>query len=169
MVQTANQVDIPFLRANSWALVFGAGTVTWAWGLDDQHDPVTAPYGDGTAAAPDVDMRQATVTRLHDMSADPTTLRTDWGLRPPSDFPDRTVATSTIAAPAANAKLAVGSAATLRQWPGSSSSPRAATVASPWTRCGRRATRMTGPTAWPVSVRPRTRPRLRIGTAIPTR
>ena len=39
--------------AASGALVFGAGTVQWSWGLDDEHD--------GSAQVANVPMRQATV------------------------------------------------------------------------------------------------------------
>ena len=49
----------------SGALVFGAGTVQWAWGLDDNHDRGSAP--------PDVRMQQATVNLLADMGVQPAT------------------------------------------------------------------------------------------------
>jgi hypothetical protein len=48
-------------RAPSGALVFGAGTVQWSWGLDSSHD------GDGGVA--DVRMQQATDNLLTDMGA----------------------------------------------------------------------------------------------------
>ena len=52
-------------RAPSGALVFGAGTVQWAWGLDNG----------GTSATPtDRHMQQATVNLFADMGAQPTTL-----------------------------------------------------------------------------------------------
>ena len=56
-------------RAASGALVFGAGTVQWTWGLDDVHD---AP--DPGAPTPDPRMQQAQVNLLADMGAQPTTL-----------------------------------------------------------------------------------------------
>src|SRR5262249_21657756 len=46
-------------RAPSGALVFGAGTVQWSWGLDGVHD--------GGASTPDVRMQQATVNLFADM------------------------------------------------------------------------------------------------------
>ena len=46
-------------RASSGALVFGAGTVQWSWGLDGNHDR--------GASTPDRDMQQATVNLLADM------------------------------------------------------------------------------------------------------
>src|SRR5947209_7734636 len=51
-------------RASSGALVFGAGTVQWSWGLD-------ASSG-GTA---DVNMQQATVNLFADMGVQPATLQ----------------------------------------------------------------------------------------------
>jgi hypothetical protein len=57
-------------RASSGALVFGAGTVQWAWGLDPVHD---VPAGTTTPAA-DPTIRQATVNLLADMGAQPATL-----------------------------------------------------------------------------------------------
>jgi VCBS repeat-containing protein len=54
-------------RHTSGALVFGAGTVQWAWGLDGEHDrgPTT----------PDQAMQQATINLLADMGAQPSTLQ----------------------------------------------------------------------------------------------
>ena len=54
-------------RAPSGALVFGAGTVQWSWGLD----------GTTTAAAstPDAAMQQATVNLFADMGVQPATLQ----------------------------------------------------------------------------------------------
>ncbi|MCU1271981.1 MAG: hypothetical protein JWN74_3275, partial [Acidobacteriaceae bacterium] len=49
-------------------LVFGAGTVQWAWGLDSTHDNSI-----GTAA--DSNMQQATVNLFADMGAEPATLQ----------------------------------------------------------------------------------------------
>ena len=54
-------------RAPSGALVFGAGTVQWSWGLEGSPD--------GTAAV-DVRMQQATVNLFADMGVQPTTLIT---------------------------------------------------------------------------------------------
>ena len=56
-------------RAPSGALVFGAGTIQWSWGLDGNHD-----RGGST---PDPRMQQATVNLLADMGAQPGTLQGD--------------------------------------------------------------------------------------------
>src|SRR5205085_3459841 len=69
MSQTAiNSVThkLSLYRATSGALVFGAGTVQWSWGLDGTHD-----RGPST---PDARMRQATVNLLADMGVQPATL-----------------------------------------------------------------------------------------------
>ncbi len=50
-------------RHASGALVFGAGTVQWSWGLDDVHDRGNDPA--------DVRMQQATVNLLADIGAQP--------------------------------------------------------------------------------------------------
>jgi hypothetical protein len=84
-------------RAPSGALVFGAGTVQWAWGLDDQN-PLGTP--------PDTTMMQATVNLFADMDAQPGTLPA--GLFPASKATDSTKPTSTITSPAAGANLTDG-------------------------------------------------------------
>ncbi|WP_216207624.1 DUF4082 domain-containing protein [Amycolatopsis aidingensis] len=53
----------------SGALVFGAGTVQWAWGLDDEH-----AFQTGSPTS-DVRIQQATVNLLADMGVQPATLR----------------------------------------------------------------------------------------------
>ena len=65
-------------RAPSGALVFGAGTIQWSWGLDGNHD-----RGSST---PDPRMQQATVNLLADMGAQPGTLQGDLA---PADRLDR--------------------------------------------------------------------------------
>ena len=50
-------------RADSGALVFGAGTVQWSWGLDGHHDR--------GSDAPDASMQQATVNLFADMGVQP--------------------------------------------------------------------------------------------------
>src|SRR6185295_5099775 len=54
-------------RAPSGAIVFGAGTIQWSWGLEGVHD-----RGGST---PDDRMRQATVNVLADMGSQPQTLQ----------------------------------------------------------------------------------------------
>jgi hypothetical protein len=55
-------------RAPSGALVFGAGTVQWSWGLDSYHDRQPDP-------PPDRNIQQATVNLFSDMGAEPTSLQ----------------------------------------------------------------------------------------------
>jgi hypothetical protein len=55
-------------RAPSGALVFGAGTVQWSWGLDSYHDRQPDPPEDRN-------MQQATVNLFADMGAAPTSLQ----------------------------------------------------------------------------------------------
>jgi hypothetical protein len=79
---------ITMYRAPSGALVFGAGTVQWAWGLEGSPD--------GTAGV-NVSMQQATVNLFADMGVLPTTLIS--GLTQPSKSTDTTAPTSRITSP----------------------------------------------------------------------
>ncbi|HEY7633110.1 MAG TPA: DUF4082 domain-containing protein [Thermoleophilaceae bacterium] len=92
--------NLTMYRAPSGALVFGAGTVQWAWGLDDDN-PV------GTAADPN--MQQATVNLFADMGAQPTTLIP--GLVLTTKSTDTTAPTSTLSTPPSS--VADGSKVTL--------------------------------------------------------
>ena len=74
-------------RHASGALVFGAGTVQWAWGLDAQHDTETGVpperVNENTTRVgldpngPDRNVRQATVNLFADMGVQPATLAPD--------------------------------------------------------------------------------------------
>jgi N,N-dimethylformamidase beta subunit-like, C-terminal len=74
-------------RAPSGALVFGAGTVQWAWGLDNFHDNntgVPAPRANAYSVRVGVDfngpvkaMQQATVNLFADMGVQPSSLQND--------------------------------------------------------------------------------------------
>ena len=86
-------------RRQSGALVFGAGTVQWAWGLDGNHD-----RGNGTPA--DARMQQATVNLFADMGVQPATLQP--GLVAAVCLDRRTAPTSTIVSPAAGATSRAG-------------------------------------------------------------
>jgi hypothetical protein len=88
-------------RAASGALVFGAGTVQWAWGLDNG----------GTSSNTDSAMQQATVNVFADMGVQPATLIS--GLTPATPSTDSTAPTSTINAPAQGATFSDGSAVTI--------------------------------------------------------
>ncbi len=85
-------------KADSGALVFGAGTIQWAWALDSSHD-----RGSGAA---DTAAQQATVNLFADMGVQPATLRT--GLVAATASADTTAPTSTITAPAAGTTVPPG-------------------------------------------------------------
>ena len=80
------------------AIVFGAGTIQWGWGLDANHDFGGPPTS--------VDMQQATVNLLADMAVQPGTLIA--GLIPASPSSDDTAPVSTIQSPAGGATLPAG-------------------------------------------------------------
>ena len=90
-------------KAPSGALVFGAGTVQWSWGLDSEHD-----RGSGAA---DPRMQQATVNLLADMGAQPATLQP--GLAAATKSTDTAAPTASITSPAAGASVQAGNAVTV--------------------------------------------------------
>jgi methionine-rich copper-binding protein CopC len=91
-------------RASSGALVFGAGTVQWAWGLNSIHD--------GDQPATSTTMQQATVNLLADMgNVQPLTLMS--GLVPAKESTDTTPPTSTITSPTPGTSIANGSTVTI--------------------------------------------------------
>ena len=59
--------SLTLYRAESGALVFGAGTVRWSWGLDESHT--------GGSSVPDPRMQQATVNLFADMGVQPGSLQ----------------------------------------------------------------------------------------------
>ena len=60
-------------RHSSGALVFGAGTIRWSWGLDVHHDFDAATPN--VTTTPDIRMQQATVNLFADMGVQPATLQ----------------------------------------------------------------------------------------------
>ena len=78
--------NLTLYRAPSGALVFGAGTVYWSWGLSDNHDLVPTPS--------DPRVQQAMVNLLADMGIQPGTLQS--GLVAATASTDTTAPTSTI-------------------------------------------------------------------------
>jgi len=58
--------NLTMYRAESGAIVFGAGTVFWSWALSDRHD--SEPYG---ANIESVDLQQFTVNIFADMGIQP--------------------------------------------------------------------------------------------------
>ena len=98
--------SLTLYRAASGALVFGAGTVQWSWGLDSNHDASTSP-----APSPDPDMQQATINLLADMGVQPASIQ--GGLVLTSKSTDTTPPTSTISSPASGATLQMGTTVTV--------------------------------------------------------
>ncbi|MGZ4610678.1 MAG: N,N-dimethylformamidase beta subunit family domain-containing protein, partial [Actinomycetes bacterium] len=95
--------NLTLYRAPSGALVFGAGTVQWSWGLDSTHDR-------GSAAA-DTAVQQATVNLFADMGVQPGSLMA--GLVAATQTTDTTAPTTTITAPTAGADLALNTNTTI--------------------------------------------------------
>src|SRR4030095_7624377 len=95
--------SLTLYRHSSGALVFGAGTIQWSWGLDSNHDR-------GSAAA-DVRMQQATVNLFADMGVQPATLQA--GLSAATASADTVAPLSTITAPTAGANITPGSTVTI--------------------------------------------------------
>ena len=88
-------------RAPSGALVFGAGTIQWAWGLDANHDLLF-----GLSQPADPDMQQATANLFADMGVEPATLQP--GLVMPSKSTDTAPPVSAITSPSGGATLQFG-------------------------------------------------------------
>jgi hypothetical protein len=97
-------------RAPSGALVFGAGTVQWAWGLDNTN-AWASNSTDPSGKPPDRNMQQATVNLFADMGVQPATPMS--GLVAATASTDHTPPTSTITAPAAGSNLQDGAALTI--------------------------------------------------------
>ena len=85
-------------RHASGALVFGAGTVQWSWGLDGNHDR--------GVSTENVDMQQATVNLLADMGVAPATLQAN--LVPATASSDTTPPTSAISSPSDGSTATAG-------------------------------------------------------------
>ncbi|HKU12101.1 MAG TPA: DUF4082 domain-containing protein [Sinomonas sp.] len=89
-------------RAPSGALVFGAGTVQWSWGLDNFK----------TGGSTDANMQQATINLFADMGAQAVTLMS--GMVQTTASTDTTPPTSAITSPASGASAADGTAMTIK-------------------------------------------------------
>ncbi|GAA1749631.1 N,N-dimethylformamidase beta subunit family domain-containing protein [Luedemannella helvata] len=76
-------------RARSGALVFSAGTIQYAWGLDPQHDGAQEPA--------DPRLQQATINLFADMGVQPTTLMD--GMVEATASTDKTAPTAAITWP----------------------------------------------------------------------
>ncbi|NMO49588.1 DUF4082 domain-containing protein [Actinoplanes sp. TBRC 11911] len=98
--------NMTLYKAASGALVFGAGTIQFAWGLDDQHD---SSYDPKTPVSQP--MQQMLVNLLADMHVQPATRMSN--LRAASASTDVTGPTTTITAPAAGSSVANGAKVTV--------------------------------------------------------
>ncbi|MEO8405954.1 MAG: N,N-dimethylformamidase beta subunit family domain-containing protein [Chitinophagaceae bacterium] len=87
----------------SGALVFGAGTIQWSWGLDGAHAGGTATISN--------DMQQATVNLFADMEVQPGSLQSD--LLPASSSTDNLAPTSLITTPLTGTTVSSGSNVTI--------------------------------------------------------
>jgi hypothetical protein len=96
-------------RAPSGALAFGAGTVQWAWGLDEVN--AWAQAGAPAGCSPDKNIEQATVNLFADMGVQPTTLIS--GLTPATQSSNTTPPTSRITSPTGGASFNDGTATTI--------------------------------------------------------
>lgn len=92
-----------YRHPTSNALVFGAGTIQWSWGLDGVHDR--------GLSTPDVRMQQATVNLLADMSVQPFALQPNLSIAAASA--DTVVPAATITAPASGATVMQNVATTI--------------------------------------------------------
>src|SRR6185436_1494256 len=95
--------NLTLYRDDGGALVFGAGTMQWSWGLDNRHDR--------GSAAPDLRMQQATLNLFADMGAQPSTIQAN--LVQQSASADVTRPLSTITAPASGSSFASGAQVTI--------------------------------------------------------
>lgn len=100
--------SLTMYKAPSGALVFGAGTVQWSWGLDNHHDMFN---GDTVDPDPDVRIQQATVNVFADMHAQPATLQS--GLVAASASTDTTAPTATISSPSSGASFPASGTVTI--------------------------------------------------------
>ncbi|KAF0189701.1 MAG: hypothetical protein FD165_2819, partial [Gammaproteobacteria bacterium] len=96
--------NLALYRHQSGALVFGAGTVQWSWGLDSNHDR--------GSAAPDSTMQQATVNMLADMNTQPKTLQAN--LVAAAQSTDTVAPTTVITSPANGSNFNPGAVITIQ-------------------------------------------------------
>jgi hypothetical protein len=105
--------SLTLYRAASGALVFSAGTVQWAWGLDANHDTETGVPPERANSAsirigedlkgPVLEIQQATVNLFADMGVQPTTLQP--GLVPATASTDKTAPLARIVSPLDGARI----------------------------------------------------------------
>jgi len=90
-------------RHSSGALVFAAGTINWAWGLEETHDVTQAPV------VPEI--QQATINVLADMGAQPGSLQP--GMVPGIMSTDFTAPTINIISPVEGTQVGLGKVITI--------------------------------------------------------
>ena len=100
--------SLTLYRHASGALVFGASTVQWGWGLDAVHDDHAQSQPSHT---PDLAMQQATLNLLADMGAQPASRQS--GLVGSEASVDALPPTTVIASPAAGATVGSGDRVTI--------------------------------------------------------
>jgi Domain of unknown function (DUF4082)/Bacterial Ig-like domain/Bacterial Ig domain len=96
--------SLTLYRASSGALVFDAGTVQWAWGLNAQHDTDEVNTTDPV-------MQQATINLLAMMGVQPATLMA--GMKPGVQPDYTSPPTSTITSPPSGSTFANGQEVTI--------------------------------------------------------
>ncbi len=92
--------SLTLYRAASGALVFGAGTVYWSWGLDSHHDNEATPT--------DPNVQQAMVNLFADMGVQPETLMAS--LVTATQTTDHIAPTSTITSPTSSGSFTAAKA-----------------------------------------------------------
>jgi hypothetical protein len=102
--------SLSLYRAPSGALVFGAGTVQWSWGLEYVNAWANY-YTQPSENKPDKNMEQATVNLLAEMGAQPSTLET--GLFTGAETTDHTAPTATVTTPSAGSTVKNGEMVTV--------------------------------------------------------
>ncbi len=95
--------NLTLYRHPSGALVFGAGTVQYSWGLDSDHDSGSAPA--------DIRLQQATVNLFADMGVQPVALQSGLLVATPST--DASAPTSAITSPTPGTAVPVGATVTV--------------------------------------------------------
>src|SRR5262249_45485765 len=96
----------------SGALIFGAGTVMWSWGLSNQYAPYTPPLGSGPQPAPvSAAVQQSMVNLFADMGVQPGTLQASLVLAQASS--DHTSPTAVITSPSGGTNVIQGQTVTI--------------------------------------------------------
>ncbi|MBK9484564.1 MAG: DUF4082 domain-containing protein [Chitinophagaceae bacterium] len=136
---TGKTHKLSLYRHASGAWVFGAGTVQWSWGLDENHDRGNE--------APSVAMQQATVNLFADMGVQPVTIQP--GLVIASASTDNIAPSSVITTPANGSTVIGGANLTIS---GTASDANAIGGVEVSVDGGSTWTMATGTTSWSINV-----------------